>query len=230
MTLLLQYMLMFASVLLLVALGGCFSEHSGVINIGLEGIMVFGALGGALMMKYMPDGTAVVVVILLTTLMAMIFGMLYSLLLAVAAINFKADQTLVGTAMNLLGTAAATVIVHGIRIRSGRSSSASIAASAGTIAIPSYTHSNRNRGTLPNGALPPQWRSRNAPVSPASHAAHSAIHAATRGSPTASTAAAHTKPAAGERIRHIFFKSNPPLIIRRNAALCDPSGRAQDPD
>ena len=73
MTLLLQYMLMFASVLLLVALGGCFSEHSGVIHIGLEGIMVFGALGGALMMKYMPDGTAVVVVILLTTLMAMIF-------------------------------------------------------------------------------------------------------------------------------------------------------------
>ena len=116
MTLLLQYMLMFASVLLLVALGGCFSEHSGVINIGLEGIMVFGALGGALMMKYMPDGTAVVVVILLTTLMAMIFGMLYSLLLAVAAINFKADQTLVGTAMNLLGTAAATVIVKAINI------------------------------------------------------------------------------------------------------------------
>ena len=116
MTLLLQYMLMFASVLLLVALGGCFSEHSGVINIGLEGIMVFGALGGALMMKYMPDGTAVVVVILLTTLMAMIFGMLYSLLLAVAAINFKADQTLVGTAMNLLGTAAATVIVKAIYI------------------------------------------------------------------------------------------------------------------
>ena len=37
--------------------------------------------------------------------------MIYSLLLAVAAIDFKADQTLVGTAMNLLGTAAATVIV-----------------------------------------------------------------------------------------------------------------------
>ena len=116
MTLLLQYMLMFASVLLLVALGGCFSEHSGVINLGLEGVMIMGALGGALMMKYMPDGTAVVVVILLTTLMAMIFGMLYSLLLAVAAINFKADQTLVGTAMNLLGTAAATVIVKAINI------------------------------------------------------------------------------------------------------------------
>ena len=47
MILLLQYMMIFASVLLLVALGGCFSEHSGVINIGLEGIMVLGALGGA---------------------------------------------------------------------------------------------------------------------------------------------------------------------------------------
>ena len=57
MVLLIQYTLLFASVLLLVALGGCFSEHSGVINLGLEGIMVMGALGGALMMRYLPDGT-----------------------------------------------------------------------------------------------------------------------------------------------------------------------------
>ena len=111
MLLLLQYTLIFASVLLLVALGGCFSEHSGVNNIGLEGIMVMGALGGALMMKFLPAGTAAFVVVLLTVLASILLGMIYSLLLAVAAVNFKADQTLVGTAMNLLGTAAATVFV-----------------------------------------------------------------------------------------------------------------------
>ncbi len=111
MLLLLQYTLIFASVLLLVALGGCFSEHSGVINIGLEGIMVMGALGGALMMKFLPAGTSAFVVVLLTVLASILLGLIYSLLLAVAAVNFKADQTLVGTAMNLLGTAAATVFV-----------------------------------------------------------------------------------------------------------------------
>ncbi|WP_298017164.1 ABC transporter permease [uncultured Dysosmobacter sp.] len=111
MILLLQYTLIFASVLMLVALGGCFSEHSGVINIGLEGIMVMGALGGALMMKFMPAGMPAAGIILLVILAAIALGVLYSLLLAVAAVNFKADQTLVGTAMNLLGTAAATVFV-----------------------------------------------------------------------------------------------------------------------
>ena len=114
MLLLIQYTLIFASVLLLVALGGCFSEHSGVINIGLEGIMVMGALGGALMMKFLGDGASAITMILLVILASVGMGMLYSLLLAVAAINFNADQTLVGTAMNLLGTAAATVVVRAI--------------------------------------------------------------------------------------------------------------------
>lgn len=113
MALLIQYTLLYASVLILVALGGCFSEHSGVINLGLEGIMVIGALGGALTMKYLV-GYPPLVILLLTILAAALCGLLFSSLLAVACINFKADQTIVGTALNMLGLAAATVIVKAI--------------------------------------------------------------------------------------------------------------------
>ena len=112
--LLIQYTLIFSSVLILVALGGCFSEHSGVINLGLEGIMVIGALGGALTMKYLPLGIPTFFYILIVMIAAMAAGILYSALLGVASINFKADQTLVGTALNLLGTAGATVFVKAI--------------------------------------------------------------------------------------------------------------------
>ena len=111
MVLLLQYTLIFASVLMLVALGGCFAERSGVINIGLEGIMVIGALGGALVMKFLPVTVGAPVMVIVTILAAAVFGLLFSLLLAVAAINFKADQTITGTAMNMLATAGATVAV-----------------------------------------------------------------------------------------------------------------------
>ena len=114
MLLLIQYTLIFASVLLLVALGGCISEHSGVINLGLEGIMVIGALGGALMMRYAPADLGTFPMILLVLLAAIVFGVAYSALLGVACINFKADQTIVGTALNMLGTAAATVLVKAI--------------------------------------------------------------------------------------------------------------------
>ena len=114
MLLLIQYTLIFSSVLILVALGGCFSEHSGVINLGLEGVMVIGALGGALMMRYAPEGTSGLAMVLLVLLTAIVFGVLYSSLLAAACINFKADQTIVGTALNLLGTAGATVLVKAI--------------------------------------------------------------------------------------------------------------------
>ena len=114
MLLLIQYTLIFASVLTLVALGGCYSEHSGVINLGLEGIMVMGALGGALAMRFLPIGIPAFFYILLVIFFAVIVGIIYSALLGVAAINFNADQTIVGTALNMLGTAAATVIVKAI--------------------------------------------------------------------------------------------------------------------
>ena len=114
MLLLVQYTLIFSSVLILVALGGCISERSGVINLGLEGIMVIGAMGGALTMRYLPADSSAIVIILAVLLVSVLAGVLYSSLLAVACINFKADQTIIGTALNLLGTAGATVIVKAI--------------------------------------------------------------------------------------------------------------------
>ena len=117
MSLLIQYTLLYASVLILVALGGCFSEHSDVINLGLEGIMVMGALGGTLTMRLLaasyPSAPAIVI-ILAVILVSVLSGLLYSVLLGVACISFKADQTIIGTALNILGTAAATVIVKAI--------------------------------------------------------------------------------------------------------------------
>ncbi len=116
MVLLLQYTLLFASVLILVALGGCFSEHSGVINLGLEGIMVMGALGGALTLKYVSPTLPGIVIVLAVILASVLCGVVYSMLLAVACINLKADQTLVGTALNMLAAAAATVMVKSINM------------------------------------------------------------------------------------------------------------------
>jgi simple sugar transport system permease protein len=116
MILLLQYTLLFASVLILVALGGCFSEHSGVINLGLEGIMVMGALGGALTLKYISPSLPGILIVLVVILASTLCGVVYSMLLAVACINLKADQTLVGTALNMLAAAAATVMVKSINM------------------------------------------------------------------------------------------------------------------
>jgi simple sugar transport system permease protein len=94
---------------MIVALGGVFSERSGIINIALEGIMVFGAFVGVmfirmfLMLGFSSDyGQILLIVVILLT---MIFGGLFSLLLAYASINLKADQTIGGTALNLLAPA-----------------------------------------------------------------------------------------------------------------------------
>ena len=111
MFLLLKYTLLYSVVLMLVALGGMFSERSGVINIALEGIMAVGGLAGVLVLVLcqgtMPAGAVVTVSILASA----VIGMLYALLLGFSAITLKADQTIGGTALNMLATAAAIVIV-----------------------------------------------------------------------------------------------------------------------
>jgi simple sugar transport system permease protein len=99
---LIQNMLPIAIPLLLVALGGMFSERSGVVNIALEGIMLFGAFFGCLTV-YFVEKTPVnaQVLLLLGMQVAAIAGILYSMLLSFAAVNMKADQTIAGTALNM---------------------------------------------------------------------------------------------------------------------------------
>ncbi len=100
---LIQNMLPVAIPLLLVALGGMFSERSGVINIGLEGIMLFGAFFGALFV-YFVQGTSMnaQTILLLGMLVAAVSGFIYSLLLSFAAVTMKANQTITGTSLNML--------------------------------------------------------------------------------------------------------------------------------
>ena len=108
--LLLSYMLIFSTSLSFVALGGMFSERSGIINIGLEGIMVVGGFSGLIVLKAIQNSSIhPFFIIIITILVAVVAGILYSLLLALVAIEFKADQTLAGTALNLLATAIAVI-------------------------------------------------------------------------------------------------------------------------
>ena len=110
MFLLLKYTLLYTVVLMMVALGGMFSERSGIINIALEGIMVIGGVAGVLTLTMLPESLPAFATVIIAVLAAAIAGMVYSLLLAFASINLKADQTIGGTALNLLATAVAVVI------------------------------------------------------------------------------------------------------------------------
>ena len=109
MMLLLKYTLMYMMVLMLVALGGMFSERSGIINIALEGIMVIGGLVGVLMTRMLPADMPAWAMVTLSILGSAFSGAIYAALLAFASVNLKADQTIGGTALNLLATALALV-------------------------------------------------------------------------------------------------------------------------
>ena len=114
MFLLIKYTLLYTVVLMLVALGGMFSERSGIINIALEGIMVIGGLAGVIAIQMMPAGSGAAMIVLVSILAAAIAGMVYAALLAFASINLNADQTIGGTALNMLATALAMVIAKGV--------------------------------------------------------------------------------------------------------------------
>ncbi len=107
--LILQKTMIYATPLLIVALAGCFAERSGIINLALEGEMIFGAFIGALFVNiWQVAGTFAdnqQLMFVLALFISGIAGALFSLLLSFAAIKLKVDQTIAGTALNMLAPA-----------------------------------------------------------------------------------------------------------------------------
>ncbi len=117
MVFLLQQTINYAVPLLIVALAGVFAERSGVINLALEGIMIFGAFAGALFIRIMQssglfDKSQGQILLILTLLVCAVMGAIFSLLLSFSAINLKADQTIGGTALNLLAPALVLFLIN----------------------------------------------------------------------------------------------------------------------
>ena len=106
----------FAIPLLIVALGGMYSERSGIINIALEGIMVMGAFAGIVFIHTMEGTMEGQGVLILALLIAGGIGGLFSLLHAFASINMRADQTISGTALNMF---AAPFVIYVARMKQG---------------------------------------------------------------------------------------------------------------
>lgn len=104
--------------LMVVALGGMFSERSGVINIGLDGCMIIGALAGTLTIWALNNSGLGATLkqwgILIAIFVSVLSGIVYSLFLAFASIRLKADQTIGGTALNLFAPAFGYLLVRSI--------------------------------------------------------------------------------------------------------------------
>lgn len=95
-------MLMVAAPIMIAGLGGIMSERSGIVNIALEGIMLFGAFAaGAVIILFESFGLFTQAP-WLSLIVAALAGGLFSLILAVSTITFSADHTIAGTAVNLL--------------------------------------------------------------------------------------------------------------------------------
>ena len=109
---LIQQTLLFMIPLLIAALGGMFSERSGVVNIALEGIMVMGAFTSILFLNQTQSFMSGNGQLLIAIVIAMATGMFFSLFHAIAAVNLKADQTISGTALNMFAPAFAIFVAR----------------------------------------------------------------------------------------------------------------------
>ncbi|MDO5522093.1 MAG: ABC transporter permease, partial [bacterium] len=112
---LIQQTMYFIIPLLIVALGGMFSERSGIVNIALEGIMTIGAFASILFINLFQDSMSGQMLLLLALVVAAVAGMIFSLFHAFASINMKADQTISGTALNMFAPAFAIFVARTLK-------------------------------------------------------------------------------------------------------------------
>ena len=109
-SILISYIIIFFAPLAVISIAGIFSERSGIINIALEGIMIFSSLVSLLTFNYLCEKLTINwLTIIITIIIAIVSGMLFSLLLAFAAIKFNANQTLIGIALQSLALSTAIV-------------------------------------------------------------------------------------------------------------------------
>ncbi|MFC0331166.1 ABC transporter permease [Paenibacillus sepulcri] len=110
------YAIMFTIPLLITALGGLFSERSGIVNIGLEGLMVIGSFMGAFVIFKLqtawPDHPVAAIWVGLAAALAA--GVLFSLLHAFASIHLSANQVISGTAINMIAGALTVFLARNI--------------------------------------------------------------------------------------------------------------------
>ena len=109
-TILVSNMLVYAAPLIFTSIGGAYSEHAGVVNVGLEGIMVMGAFTGVVFNLTFAESLGGMT-IWLSLLAGGLVGLIFSAIHAVATINFRADHVVSGTVLNLLAPALAVFLV-----------------------------------------------------------------------------------------------------------------------
>lgn len=103
--------LAYATPIIFAGIGGLYSEKSGVVNVGLEGMMVIGAFVGGLVAHYLGASVGSVAMVFIALISAAVAGAVFSVLHAVASITFKANQVISGTALNMLAAALTSFLV-----------------------------------------------------------------------------------------------------------------------
>ena len=139
-TILVSNMLVYAAPLIFTSIGGAYSEHAGVVNVGLEGIMVMGAFTGVVF-NLTFAGSLGGMTIWLSLLAGGLVGLIFSAIHAVATINFRADHVVSGTVLNLLAPALAVFLVKAIY---GKGQTNNIDLSFGKFDFPLFSCSSTN--------------------------------------------------------------------------------------